>query len=211
MKKRIFAALAVLILVMSLSLVGSAGATTAGFNVNCRGVSGFGSVPEGDTYRWRIWYLDPPHGVSQFWSGAVAGGQTFDPAILWPTPPSGGSGENDSYYWWWIWSDVAGRDVFQGEGHFTCFRVDCTGAFGFGDVPEGDTYRWRIWYLDPPHGVSQFWSGAVAGGQTFDPAILWPAPPSGGSGENDSYYWWWIWSDVAGRDAFLDEGHFTCP
>ncbi|MER3458360.1 MAG: hypothetical protein C4309_06795 [Chloroflexota bacterium] len=66
MKKRIFAVLAVLILITSLGLVGSAGATVAGFTVNCTRIFGFGDVPEEDTYRWRIWYWDPPHGISQF-------------------------------------------------------------------------------------------------------------------------------------------------
>ncbi|WP_376791303.1 hypothetical protein [Thermoflexus sp.] len=107
-------------LVLFASLVGSTGATTAGFNVDCTGTFGFGSVPEGDTYRWRIRYYDPPNNIDVTLRGEVKGPAAFTPAVYWPTTPSGGSGLNDTYYWIDIWSDVVGDDIYHAEGHFVC-------------------------------------------------------------------------------------------
>ncbi len=120
MKKPLAIFIAGLVLFASLRFVGSTGATTVGFNVDCTGAFGFGSVPEGDTYRWRIRYYDPLNAIDALFEGAITGPAAFNPTVYWPSTPSGGSDLDDTYYWIDIRSDVAGAAIYHAEGHFDC-------------------------------------------------------------------------------------------
>jgi hypothetical protein len=89
------------------------------------------------------------------------------------------------------------------------FNVDCTGAYGFGVVPDHTAYEWRVVFFDPQTGLV-FTEGGIVGPASFDPVVLWPIPPSEGTSEDDSYYWWDIWV-VGQNDPFAHgEGHFNC-
>lgn len=179
MKKRNWFMVIVLTLLVSLSLIGSAGATTAGFNVDCTGAFGFGSVPPGDTYRWRIRYWDPPNGRDDNFSGDVSNVTgtdpvAFNPVVLWPTTPSGGSDPDATYYWIDIWSDVAGADIYHAEGHFVCVTPTPT---------------------PPPPGqgcTPGFWKNHLA---------LWPAPYTPGTDFDTTFGTNYFTPDITLRTA----------
>lgn len=158
MNKLLSILIAVLVVFASLSLVGSTGATTAGFNVDCTGAFGFGNVPGGDTYRWRIRYYDPPHNIDALFEGAITGPAAFNPVVYWPTTPSGGSGSDDTYYWIDIWSDQAGADIYHVEGHFVC--VTPTPPPGQGCTPgfwKNHLDAWEPTGYSPSQTVESVW------------------------------------------------------
>jgi len=97
------------------------------------------------------------------------------------------------------------------------FTVDCTGAFGLGDVPAHGNYSWAVHFFDPRVGNAPVgWQGTVSGGESgalFNPAIYWPVTPTQGTGPTDSYYWWWVWDSAnpfSGTLLASSEGHFNC-
>ncbi len=87
------------------------------------------------------------------------------------------------------------------------FSVNCTGAYGFGEVPPHASYDWKVVFYDPETSLV-FTVGGVVGPAAFNPVVLWPIPPSEGTTENDSYYWWEVKS--AGQLLASGEGHFSC-
>jgi hypothetical protein len=117
MKRNTFIVL-VLALTLSLALFGSAAAQDAevGFNVDCTGAYGFGSVPAHEAVWWDITLWDPNAGWLYF-GGIVSGGETgapFNPEVTWPVEITPGTDANASYYWVYIKGNLVQ------EGHFVC-------------------------------------------------------------------------------------------
>ena len=115
MKTRIALAVTVVALLLSFALVGPAVAgdlpLPAGFNVDCEGATGWGDVPAGNTYHWRVWLSDVS---GPLWNteGDVSEGP-FNPVVAWPDAPLAGSFE---YYW----SFSGGSGYTSGGDHLVC-------------------------------------------------------------------------------------------
>ncbi len=117
MRKLVSISITALLVLAALVFAGPANATTAGFDVDCTGASGFGTVPGHATYDWEVVFFDPETSLV-FTVGGVVGPAAFSPRVVWPISPSEGTAEDDSYFWWKITS--AGQILASGEGHFDC-------------------------------------------------------------------------------------------
>jgi hypothetical protein len=118
MKRNTFIVL-VLALTLSLALFGSAAAQDAevGFNVDCTGAYGFGSVPAHTIVIYAVSLWDPGSMQMLSWDGSVSGGESgapFEVNIPWGVEIVPGTDANSSYYWIWI------NGVLVQESHFEC-------------------------------------------------------------------------------------------
>lgn len=126
MRRRIAFIVIVLALLLTLAITGRAGAEgEVGFNVDCTGAYGYGSVADGDFICWsvRLWDSDDGCGgnywCDAYWYGEISGPANFDPEIEWPIAVTGGTGENDPYYWVYI------NGSLVQQGHFDCEPPPC--------------------------------------------------------------------------------------
>jgi hypothetical protein len=116
MSKRVLA-VALLALMLSLALMAPAGAEVGyGFNVDCTGAYGYGTVPAGEYMWWSI-RLYVPGVIDQTWDGEMTGPGAFDEVIQWPVPITGGTDPDDPYYWVSIFTPDG---TYCYEGHFDC-------------------------------------------------------------------------------------------
>ena len=157
-------------LALSLALIGPAGAQDGvGFNVDCDGASGFGSVPAGATYNWFVRLWDPTTHTDAYWSGTVSGGDSgaqFDPVVVWPVEITPGTDPSSSYYWWGVFTPYG---EFKDEGHFDCEPPpppgeSCTPGYWRNFRQHGDE-----WTLTPYSPDDDF--DVTFGTDYFDPDI----------------------------------------
>jgi hypothetical protein len=139
----------VLALLLSLALVGPAGAsdpTGAGFDVDCTGATGYGQVAADTTYIWSVTLNDPAIGWEN-WQGWVSGGESgspFHPTIEWGFPLTPG----EASVVWNVWAE-GGSYCNSGGGCLECFHgctpgywknhLDSWGPTGYSPAGDFDT------------------------------------------------------------------------
>jgi hypothetical protein len=140
MKKSNLLLTSVVLLAALVMALPAAATSSAGFNVDCTGAFGMGTVPAHTTYTWYVRLYDPQHGgFDQTWSGSVSGGDAgapFNVEVWWPFTPSQGTTSNDAYYWVDIYDFGGAGRVYHAEGHFNC--PPCTDTDGDGVCDNED-------------------------------------------------------------------------
>jgi len=138
-KKSNLLLMSVVLLAALVMALPAAATSSAGFNVDCRGAFGTGTVPAHTTYTWYVRLWDPQAHFDQTWSGSVSGGDAgapFNVEVLWGFTPSQGTTLNDAYYWVDIYDFGGAGLIYHAEGHFNC--PPCTDTDGDGVCDNED-------------------------------------------------------------------------
>ena len=115
MKKRSVLAVSILALLLSLVLIVPAAAIDGiGFNIDCEGAEGYGSVLAGEWAAWDIYLWDPVTGAHYLTGPTVVGPADFDPVVPWPVEIIPGTGPDTSYY------EIYINNCLVQVGHFEC-------------------------------------------------------------------------------------------
>lgn len=140
-KRRKVFTVAMLALVLSLALIGPAGASDpigAGFDVDCTGATGYGLVPAHTTYIWSVTLNDPAFEEGyENWISWVSGGETgapFEVVIEWGIAPTPGA----SSYVWNVWTEDESY-CNSGSGCLECFQ-GCTPGYWRNLRKHGDEW-----------------------------------------------------------------------